>query len=382
MADITVTVSSPSDSVNITVPSSDSALNVTVREFPQINVDISPNVAYQGLTNLLDVQGTPTDNQMIVWDEDEGAFVFIDLLSGSGDGDGAGGVLADDIDVTNDDDAFSHLVGYTYDATDIVSLESILRDILDPPTATTVNFSALSPTSDGTYEVGTTNRSVAFISFSNNSVAGLAGGVSLKINGSGGYDPIVPSVTANTSYAIQHDGGDFVYNAASTVYTDKVFGLSYNDAVSINNLAGQSNELTIKIRVRHLFYGSTTELAQGAIQSDIQNLYDAIVTASSSLSSEQLVDRTDDYTYSNTGNKYNLEVDDTYTYYFYEASLGDLTDIKLGGSQGLDIDDAFIHITNGGAVSLSNGEVSTDYHVYRSRNKKAFTSGQSIYFKN
>ena len=85
----------------------------------------------------------------------------------------------------------------------------------------------------------------------------------------------------------------------------------------------------------------------------------------------------------NTSNKYELRsTDDAYAYYFYEASLGELTDIKLGGPQGLDADDAFLHITNGGAVSLSNGEVSTEYHVYRSRNKKAFTSGQSLYFKN
>lgn len=377
MSDITVAVNSPSDTVNITVPASDAA-NISVEDGSAINVTVSPNVAFQSVTNLLDVTGHPTDNQILIYDEDQESFVFIDLSStGSGSSN-----ITSDITVTNDDGGFEHVFNKTYSVADNVSLETIISNILEPPAATTVNFSALTPTATGTYEVGATVRPVTSVSFSNNSTAGLANGVSINLNGSGGYEPIVPTLVANTVYDIQYNGGNYTINAASSTYKDNVFKLRYNDANSINNLSRESNELTIKIRVRHLFYGSATELSQGASQSDIQDLYDAIVTASSSLASEQLVDRADDYTYSNANDKYNLEVDDTYTYYFYEASLGALTDIKMGGSQGLDADDAFLQITNGGAVSLSNGEVSTEYHVYRSRNKKAFTSGQSLYFKN
>jgi len=380
MADsISVVVTPSSDSVSITIPSSTSPA-ITVKDLSPLNVSVSPNVAYQGLTNLIDVQGTPSDNQMIIYDEDQEAFVFIDLSSGVG---GGSGNIVSDITVTNTDGGFDHIVNKTYSVADNVSLETIITNILAPAAENNATLGNLSPTSYGTYEVGSTPRQVYSVSFSVTSVDALAGGVTIRINGSdAGFDEITPTSTSSTSYDIQDDGINYTYDAASSTYTDRVFDLEYTDALSLNNAVRNSNDIAIKIRVRHLFYGSTTELAQGAIQSDIQNLYDAIVAASSSLASEQLVDRADDYTYSNTSDKYNLEVDGTYAYYFYEASLGELTDIKLGGSQGLEIDDAFIHITNGGAVSLSNGEVSTDYHVYRSRNKKAFTSGQAIYFKN
>ena len=373
MADsISVVVTPSSDSVSITIPSSSSPA-ISVRDLSPMNVSVSPNVAYQGLTNLIDVQGTPSDNQMIIYDEDQEAFVFIDLSSGGG---GGSGNIVSDITVTNTDGGFDHIVNKTYSVADNVSLETIITNILDPAAENNATLGNLSPTAYGTYEVGSTARPVYSVSFSVTSVDALAGGVTIRINGSdAGFDEITPTSTSNTSYSIQ-------YNAAASTYTDRVFDLEYTDALSLNNAVRNSNDITIKIRVRHLFYGSTTELAQGATQSDIQDLYDAIVSSTTSIAAEQLVDRSEDYTYSNTSDKYNLEVDDTYAYYFYEAFLGELTDIKLGGSQGLEIDDAFIHITNGGAVSLSNGEVSTDYHVYRSRNKKAFTSGQAIYFKN
>lgn len=378
MSDITVAVNSPSDAVNITVPALDAA-NISVEDGSAINVTVSPNVAFQGVTNLIDVTGQPTDNQIMIYDEDQESFVFIDLSStGSGSGN-----ITSDIFVTNSDEGFSHINGVNYLVTDNVSLETIITNILRPTPDTQVTLSALSPTTAGTYEVGTTTRPVAFLSLSHNSVTGVSGGLGITINNAGsGFEPIVPTSFSNTAYPIQYNGGNYVYNAASSTYIDRAFRIRFIDGRSLNDKTIVTDPQTIKIRVRHLFYGSTTELAQGASQSDIQSLYDSIVTASSSLAAEQLVDRADDYTYSNDDDKYDLEVDDTYTYYFYEASLGALTDIKMGGPQGLDADDAFLHITNGGAVSLSNGEVSTEYHVYRSRNKKAFTSGQSLYFKN
>ena len=59
MSDITVAVNSPSDAVNITVPALDAA-NISVEDGSAINVTVSPNVAFQGVTNLIDVTGQPT----------------------------------------------------------------------------------------------------------------------------------------------------------------------------------------------------------------------------------------------------------------------------------------------------------------------------------
>lgn len=380
MADITVTVSSPSDSVNITVPSSDSALNIIVKEYAPISVDISPNVAYQGLTNLLDVQGTPTDSQMIIWDDDQGAFVFIDLGVSGG-----GGFITNDITVTNTDGAFSHILGYTYSVADSVALESIIRQILDPTPLATITFSNTSPTSIGTYEVGSTSRNISSIAFSVSSVSSFDdNGVLLYVNNANaGFDAIVPTSTANTVYAIQSGGVDDSYDVSSAVYKDYSFSIRGTDEGSVNGAPVASGTKTIKIRPRHIFYGSTTELTSSSTQGDIQSLYDALVTTTSSpLGSEQLKDNSSSYIYDNSGNKYNLFTDDAYTYYFYPSSLGALSDIKLGGSTGPDIDTAFINVTESGPVSLSNGEVSTDYYVYRSSNRKAFTADQSIYFAN
>ena len=385
MSNITVTVNSPSDSVNITVPSSD-APSVSVTDSSSINVSVSPNVAYQNLTNLLDVQGSPTDNQMIVYDEDEGAFVFIDLSSGGG---GGGTNIASDLLVTNTDPAFSHIRNYNYEATDNVSLETILRNILQPPILNTLSLNSLSPTTAGTYEVGTTARQVSSIAFS---IGGTFqafddDGVLFTINEqkTSPFDALIPSTNNNTVYNLTTGGTNTFYNAASSTYSDISFKVRADDSLALSNPVRISNSLTIKIRVRHLFYGDDTEITGdegGFLVIDLQNLYNDIVASSSALASEQLQDRSDDYIYSNNSDRYNLDSTNNYAYYFYEASLGELTDIKLGGEFGLDIDDAFIHITRNGAVPLSNGQVTTNYHVYRSRNRNAFTSGQSIYFKN
>lgn len=385
MSNITVTVNSPSDSVNITVPSSD-APSVSVTDSSSINVSVSPNVAYQNLTNLLDVQGSPTDNQMIVYDEDEGAFVFIDLSSGGG---GGGTNIASDLLVTNSDPAFSHISNYNYNATDNVSLETIIRNILQPPILNTLSLNSLSPTAAGTYEVGTTARQVSSIAFS---IGGTFqafddDGVLFTVNEqkTSPFDALIPSDNNNTVYNLTTGGTNTFYNAASSTYSDTNFNVRADDSIALSNPVRISNTLTIKIRVRHLFYGDDTEITGdegGFLVIDLQNLYNDIVTSSSALASEQLQDRSDDYIYSNNSDRYNLDSTNNYTYYFYEASLGELTDIKLGGEFGLDIDDAFIHITRNGAVPLSNGQVTTNYHVYRSRNRNAFTSGQSIYFKN
>lgn len=385
MSNITVTVNSPSDSVNITVPSSD-APSISVTDSSSINVSVSPNVAYQNLTNLLDVQGSPTDNQMIVYDEDEGAFVFIDLSSGGG---GGGTNIVSDLLVTNQDPAFSHIRGYNYDATDNVSLETILRNILQPPNLNTLSLNSLSPTSAGTYEVGTTARNISSIAFS---IGGTFqafddDGVLFTVNEqkTSAFDALIPSDNNNTVYNLTTAGVNTFYNAASSTYSDTTFKVRADDSLALSNPERISNSLTIKIRVRHLFYGSSLEVEEqslGTLTVELQNVYNQIVDLSSALASEQLQDRSDDYTYSNNSDRYNLDSANKYTYYFYEASLGELTDIKLGGEFGLDIDDAFIHLTSGGAVPLSNGQVTTNYHVYRSRNRNAFTSGQSIYFKN
>lgn len=382
MAEITITVTSPTESINVSVPSVTTP-SVTVKDLLPVNASISPNVAYQNLTNLLDVKGVPSDNQMIVWDEDEGKFVFINLIAGGGEG-GSGGIIASDLTVTNDDDAFSHLYGLTYNATDVVSLETILNNILDPTPASSITISNSVPTASGTYEVGHTPAAVYQLSFSVSSVSAFSGGLSIFINGSdSGLDRIVPTSTSNTAYDLQYNGSNYTYSLSDNgVYSDYTFSLSGTDGLSLNSSTSQSGNMSIKFRPRHLFYGSTTELTEGDSQSNIQSLYDSIVSATTSIASEQLVDRESEYSYFNDANKYNINTTDAYTYYFYEAYLGTLTSIKLGGPQGFDINDSFVHITNGGAVSISNGTVSTDYHVYRSRNKKAFTSGQTIYFKN
>ena len=118
MADsISVVVTPSSDSVSITIPSSTSPA-ITVKDLSPLNVSVSPNVAYQGLTNLIDVQGTPSDNQMIIYDEDQEAFVFIDLSSGVG---GGSGNIVSDITVTNTDGGFDHIVNKTYSVADNVS---------------------------------------------------------------------------------------------------------------------------------------------------------------------------------------------------------------------------------------------------------------------
>ena len=382
MSDITVAVNSPSDTVNITVPAPDAA-NISVQDGSAISVTVSPDVAFQSVTNLLDVSGPPTDNQILIYDEDQESFVFIDLSSTGG---GSGNITSD-IQVTNSDEAFEHISGVTYSVADNVSLETIIRNILTTPTKVNLNFTALSPSSAGVYEVGTSAINVSAITFGVNagSYQGLENrSVTFNVNEikTSSFDAIVLQNNDNTQHNLTVGGSNSSYDASSATYLDTSFDVRGTDVLSLSNRLEVSNKLVIKIRVRHLLYGNTTELAQGASQADTQAVYDAIVTASSALATEQLKDRADDYTYSNTSNKYNLATDANYTYYFYEASLGELSDIKLGGSQGLDIDDAFIHITNGGAISLSNGEVSTDYHVYRSRNPKAFSSGQSIYFKN
>lgn len=372
------------DSIEVTVDTTLSSIEVTVQDVSpsSFNIELSSGSIsvnqnpFPKLRQITDVSQTPGEGQVLAYDGATDTFIWIDNTD---DSVGIVPYLVSPITVTNQDDAFDALVDVTYTGGDTTTLEEVLRNILDPTPASTITFSETSPTASGVYEVGSSARLVSNMSVAVSSVSAFDdAGLSVLLNGSGsGVDNIVPTTVSNTSYALSSS-----IDVSSATYSDSVFLLRATDEDSLNGRVAESETVTIKIRPRHLLYGSTTTLSEGASQASIQSLYDAIVSATSSLAAEQLVDRADEYTYSNTDNKYNLETDDTWTYYFYEAYLGELTDIKLGGSQGLEIDDAFIHVTNGGAVSLSNGEVSTDYHVYRSRNKKAFTSNQTLYFKN
>ena len=182
------------------------------------------------------------------------------------------------------------------------------------------------------------------------------------------------------------NGSAVAIETGRTSYGDEVFDITSSpvNSLGVTQTVSSTKIHTIRYRQRHLLYGSTTELTTSSSESDVQAVYDAIVSATSSLASEQLQDIADSYVYNNTGNRYNLDTVNAYTYYFYPlAGLGALTDIKLGGSTGLDIDDSFIDISNGSTISINNGDgVVAGYKVYRSLNKRAFTSDQSIYFAN
>lgn len=396
MSDITVNVSSPADSVVVSVPSSTTPI-VSVIDGSGINVTISPDVALQNLVNLLDVSGTPADNQTIIYDADSGEFNFIDLASSGG---GGSGLITSDLLVTNTDGAFDHIFNKLYQPSNNITTENILRNILAPPPAPTLTLTALSPTagfsgqggeSVARFEVGNTSRPVNSIAFSCTSPQSLAAaGVRVRRNGTliatTVFDPIIPTNIANTVYPFLLNGSAVTLETARTSYGDEVFDISSSpvNSLGVTQTVSSTKIHTIRYRQRHLLYGSTTELTTSSSEAEVQAVYDAIVSATSTLASEQLQDRADSYVYNNTGNRYNLDTANAYTYYFYPfAGQGALTDIKLGGSTGLDIDDSFIDISNGSTVNINNGNgVVAGYKVYRSSNKRAFTSDQSIYFAN
>lgn len=378
MADITVTVTPSADSINVTVPSTENP-SISVVDGSAFNVSVSPNVSLQRLVDLLDVSGTPTESQIIVWNDSEQSFLFQDLAIDSL------GEITGDINVTNDDGGFSHLTGYTYSGSAGISFETVLRNILDPEPAAVITLTDGNVSASTPYEVSPIGFTVDTIAFSVVPYTAFdSEGMKVFVNGSGGtYDNVVPVSNNNTAYSIQIGGSNSGIPIQSTSYADFTLQLKGVDENSINSRDIESNILTWKLRPRHLFYGSTTVLAAGASQGDIQSLYDAIRSATSSLATEQLQDNSDSYVYSNTSDKYNLDVANTYAYYFYPSSLGVLTDIKLGGDGGLDIDDAFIEVTNGTPVSITNSLGATNtYYVYRSVNSHAFSSNQSIYFAN
>ena len=379
MSDITVTVSSPADSINVSVPAASSP-SISVADGSDINVDVSTDASVQRLVDLSDVTGTPAASQIIIYDDAQSKFVFQDLaLDDIND-------VVSDIQVTNTDEGFAHLNGFTYSGGSNISLETVLRNILNPTAAATFTMgAAVQP--EGYYEVRDSSNSltVVTITFAANPFASFSGGIEIFVDGvASSFDDIVPTSGANTQHGLYVSGTPTPLSIQSETYRDFTLQLKATDGGSINSRSVESSTLTWKIRPKHIFYGSTTAVSQGAADSSYQTLYNAIVTASASaLGQEQLKDNASSYVYDNDSDKYNINATDAFAYYFYPSSLGQLTEIKLGGEGGLDIMDAFVDLTNGTPVSITNSlGASTSYYVYRSVNRKAFTSNQSIYFAN
>lgn len=145
------------ESQSISISSTSAEINILEANRPEISVSTSPPSLQVSTTTVLgeakrlrdlkDVVGTPTSGQVLVYNQGENNFQFADQQGG-----GAGGSDVDEqtdyaIEVTNTDEAFSTINGFTYEK--FTSITDILNDILNPYTRTTVTFTSMSGTLDG-----------------------------------------------------------------------------------------------------------------------------------------------------------------------------------------------------------------------------------------
>lgn len=328
-----------------------------------INISPTPSLTIGQLinVNITDVQ----DGDIISYDADLDAYINVSIDSVSG----SDHVLVEDIDVTNRDAAFDHIIGTNYPVG--TELEDILRDILEKYAVTTISLSSIKVAEESTsgvygaynnvsstkvVEVGQGVRINGF-SFSiadvtktdDTSVAFLEGSSTIE---SGFADNVSP---AQLSSYIERD---------LTTQSTRSYKVTAVDNGGDSNVTISSNTKTIIWYYRVKWGAHPNDLPSNTTEA--QTLYDNVITTGG------LDLLTQETTLTTTGTDATNDLAN-YTYLIYPSSFGAIQQILQGA---VEVQTAFqdpveFNITNDFGVSIP-------YYFYRSNQQQAFAPTANI----
>lgn len=378
MSDIQITIQPTSNvSLEVTVPSG-AVTEYHVPVVPQISVIEKASVTYQSGTSIDELADIPdvsfsslTGGQILGYDSDTQTWINVDQSAGA---------IESAINITNSDDAFSHMTTPIAVGT---SFEAILRDMLEKYERTTIylqNFKIqLEPlTGGGSYGSETTITSGASYEV----------GRKFKINGFD-YQITDNSQTVDDSVAFlvgstTIESGFSDNNAAKTLATPYELAptsySSYSFKVTATDDGGPSLPDETITSGTYTFYwkfnirvgtSSTASITSDAEATTLfGNISDMLNILEDTSPSDRVVAGTS-----------NSEDESLYTWIAWPVACGDVTNIRLGAVDSLidfdNSDEATVqdpiqyNVTNAFGVSIP-------YYFYRSDSTGAIAVGQSI----
>lgn len=311
----------------------------------------------------LDDIPAPTNDRFLKYSSN--AYSWEEASGGSGD-------IEAEINITNSDAAFSHMINPITVGT---SIEAVLRDMLEKYNRTTITLNSVSRalqntdnsypvssnevTSTETLEIGRGVRIDAFRvtigdsdQTTDNSVKFLRGGTEVQAS----FSDITGTKTLS-SPDTQDPGSITSITYRASVIDD---GGPSEDDLTLTS-GGIKFEWKHRLRVGN---STTTALADDAAA---QTLFDGMTTAFDALQGES------DFTVTATSG---MDTASNYTWIAYPASFGDLSEIQLGATDVLSDFESPVDkdLTNDYGVTIS-------YRFYRSTYDDAFAEGQIITIK-
>lgn len=357
-----------------------------------INVSVDPIPAVDKVTRLRDlddVVGTPSSNQVLVYNQGENNFQFADQ---SGDGSESDGLIDEFIDVTNTDGAFSALVALEQDYEVGTSVTKILKDILDPYKILSLEMNYLnyrylinnveqnttfSSSVNDTVEVGSNIRVSGFNYDTSNETGYVPGSSSFTLDGA------VLGVATGLIPVPDTSGGTF--NLTSNSATQKNSPADLKGFMSAkeegpSDYSGQltvnSNEATIKFRYRAFLIANSLDLSASLTNSDFNSLFND--------EGFKYVGEAD-----GTVNNFSMNTPsdsdeiNNYTYLAYPTSFGELDEVVEEGSFPVlgDLVKLSGPLADGGFQYEGPNGQNTSYLVYQSDEKQAFSNDVELTLK-
>lgn len=314
-------------------------------------------------------RSTSLNNQAEYYTIDD--FIY---TTGGGGGGGSAGSLAELINVTNNDGAFTHLPAQISAGTNI---EALLRDILNPYVATTCSLTGLSVRyyNNATWG-GFVSESSSVVTlevgqrFEIQAISYTVANSDVTVDNSGSFLSNGSAVGSNT--AISDVSGNYILpsvlavNSATSVIPDA--GLSYSFKMSfIDN--GGNNDITINSTTKTIRF--LYNIAVGANETSI-----VTPTLMSSLSLINTGSPKGDIAFEGNANTTD---NSKYTWICYPASWGLADDIVLAATS---VIGDFQSPTIVAITDHSNQtSLSLSYMFYRSTSKGAFGNGQNVTLK-
>ena len=360
------------NSLSISLPEQRQFVATTVNT-ETISVEVSNRVQAIGSTvkrlrDLEDVVGDPESGQILFYNSGQNNFQFRDNQgAGSGESDEN---INEAIEVTNTDPAFSSLIGQTFETG--TSITSVLSDILNPYTKTTVSRPGLfgtkdqvgfSYTSNTNVEVGTTVE-INQISYTISDPDKVKDdSVSLIRNGTSAESSLADSASNTVSLPT-------VITSQKIIPGTDSYKMSLTDNGNPNNIeySIESSTISINWMYRVRLAAHSTEVSDDATASAM-----FLDTVDSSLINDPGSSRFDLVCSDNNS------VDGKYTYIAIPEAFGTLSSVLANNSTDVTAD--FSLVTSGTLTVQNTNGLSVAYYIYRTNDTGAFNDGITLNVK-
>lgn len=359
---VEVSVASPS----VDISSTPSVVTTVSEKFNEIEVSAAiPAVGILRLRDLQDIKGDPASGQVLVYNQGENNFQFQDQQAGGAGGDD---LIDSAIEVTNTDGAFSAIKGSTFETG--TSITSVLSQILNPYSYSTLSISSFAATIDGSSQSVSSDKVVEV----GNTVV-LASLTYTVTNGSQIKDDSLTLLKDGAVNATNLPESDSTYSLSSITESKSApgevsFSLRATDAGSVNSAEKEVVSPEFKFLWRYstrLSAGSTIPSSNGQ----------ATVLYQASVDAKQVLDP-------GTGsidldcNAQNLNTDN-FTFLMIPESFGTLKSVILNNSTDVTAD--FVQVTSSTFTVTNDHGIGVSYYIYRTNDPGAFSDSSTLTIK-